>query len=236
MFAYVEKVYRISLDDFRNKDDVYLNKHRVKTAIHNFVNIISQVFAIRSVSFHLDKLIDDLNEKTNLFGMNNYASENAIDLIAKYLNDKVIIKNFSKKYDINIEWYTNKEKSADPYRPDHIYITYKYGIYIISIEIDFFNDRIYMHLKNEIYQRTNEVKNIIKDYDKYINIKQNTFKIPNVIDAILHDKRLFKRIKEIEISSDIKSLDELFNYVYDIFKYYKFNIETFDYYCNYKNI
>lgn len=236
MFAYVEKVYRISLDDFRNKDNVYLNKYRVKTAIHNFVNIISQVFAIRSASFHLDKLIDDLDEKTNLFRMNNYASENGIDLIAKYLNDKVIINNFSKKYDINIEWHTNKEKSADPYRPDHIYITYKYGVYIISIKIDFINDHIYMCLRSEIYQRTNAIKNIIKNYyDKYININQNNFKIPGIIDAMLHDKRLFKRIKEIENSSDIKSLEEFFNYPLDLFKN-RFNIESFDYYCNYKDI
>ena len=232
MFACVEKIYRISLDDFRNKDNVYLNKYRVKTAIHNFVNIISQVFAIRYVSFHLDKLIDDLDEKTNLFRMNNYASENGIDLIAKYLNDKVIINNFSKKYDINMEWYANKEESADPYRYEHIYITYKYGVYIIYIKIDFINDHIYMCIRSEIYQRSNAIKNIIKNYDKYIN--QNSYKIA-IIDAMLHDKRLFKRIKEIENSSDIKSLEEFFNYPLDLFKN-RFNIESFDYYCNYKDI
>ena len=164
--------------------------------------------------------------------MNNYASENGIDLIAKYLNDKVIINNFSKKYDINMEWYANKEKSADPYRYDHIYITYKYGVYIISIKIDFINDHIYMCIRSEIYQRTNAIKNIIKKYDKYIN--QNSYKI-GIIDAMLHDKRLFKRLKEIENSSDIKSLEEFFNYPLDLFKN-RFNIESFDYYCNYKDI
>ena len=235
MFAYVEKIYRIPLEDFRNKDNGYLNKYTVKSAIHKFINVMSQIFAIRYSDISLDELIDRLDEKTNLFRANDYASENALDLIAKYLSNEVIMDNHSKKYDVNIEWYTDDSKSTDSYIPNHIYIRYKYGVHIISIEIDFFNDRIYMCLKNEIYQRTNEVKNIIKDYDKYINIKQNTFKIPNIINAMLHDKRLFKRIKEIEKSSDIKSLDELFNYIYDIFKD-KFNIETFDYYCNYKNI
>lgn len=235
MFAYVEKIYRIPLKDFRNKDNEYLNKYTVKSAIHKFINVMSQIFAIRYSDISLDELIDRLNEKTNLFRANDYASENALDLIAKYLSNEVIMDNHSKKYDVNIECYTDDSKSTDSYIPNHIYIMYKYGVYIISIKIDFFNDRIYMCLKNEIYRRTNEVKNIIKNYDKYINIKQNTFKIPNIIDAMLHDKRLFKRIKEIEKSSDIKSLDELFNHIYDIFKD-KFNIETFDYYCNYKNI
>ena len=196
---------------------------------------MSQVFAIHYSNTSLDKLIDDLDEKTNLFRMNKYASEHEIDLITKYLTDEVIINNYSKKYGINIEWYTNKPKSVDSYRPDHIHIKYKYGVYIISIEVDFINDHIYMCLKSEIYQRTNAIKNIIKDYDKYININQNTFKMPNIIDAMLHDKRLFKRIAKIEKSSDIKSLEEFFNYPLELFKE-KFNIETFDYCCNYKII
>lgn len=167
-------------------------------------------------------------KKTNLFKANESISENPIDIIGEFLDREIIMNSYSKCFNTALEWNVNKSPYTGSDRFGYISIQYNCNSYTIFIIIDFFKDHIFMRIKNEIYRSTKEIKNAMSDCCD-INIDNPCNKHHPIINAILYDERLFRRVKSIKNNSMIKTMDEYLDYAYNAFSD-KFIVNAFDSY------
>ena len=226
VIASVERNYRIRTNEFKNKKDIYFSKYNVEFSISRLIKILGQLFLIHRPINSLNKLINELDEKTDLFKANESISENTINIIGEFLDREIIMNSYSKYFSTAIEWNVNKLPFTNSDRFGFISIQYNCNSYTIFIIIDFFKDHIYMRIKNDIYRRSKEIKNAMTDcYD--VSADHPRDKHHPIINAMLYDERLFKRVKSIKNNSKIKTMDEYLDFAYNAFSD-KFIVNAFD--------
>ena len=226
VIASVERNYRIRTNEFKNKKDTYFSKYNVEFSISRLIKILGQLFPIHRPTNSLNRLINELDEKTNLFKANESISENPINIIGEFLDREIIMNSYSKYFSTAIEWNVNKSPFTNSDRFGFISIQYNCNSYTIFIIIDFFKDHIYMRIKNDVYRRSKEIKNAMSDcYD--VSDDHPREKHHPIINAMLYDERLFRRVKSIKNNSKIKTMDEYLDFAYNAFSD-KFIVNAFD--------
>ena len=133
VIASVERNYRIRTNEFKNKKDTYFSKYNVEFSISRLIKILGQLFPIHRPTNSLNRLINELDEKTDLFKANESISENPINIIGEFLDREIIMNSYSKYFSTAIEWNVNKSPFTNSDRFGFISIQYNCNSYTLKI-------------------------------------------------------------------------------------------------------